>query len=108
MRAVELDPDFSSAYSLLSWSYAAEAESHWCEARSDALKLAIEYSMKALELDEFDSNAHSGLAWAFMYQKKFKLAELHVDRAIECNPNNYHLLTGIIIKTSSNYSKLFR
>ena len=90
VHATELDPGFSTAYAYLSWSCAAEAETHWCTRQSKILDQAIDYAQQALVIDEFDSNAHTGMAWALMYQKKFELAEIHVDRAIECNPNNYH------------------
>ena len=90
IQAIELDPEFPTAYAYLSWSCAAEAESHWCTDQQKTLDRAIDYAQQALSLDEFDSNAHTGMAWALMYQKKFELSEIHVDRAIECNPNNYH------------------
>ena len=90
VQAIELDPGFATAYAYLSWSCAAEAESHWCADQQKTLDRAIEYAQQALKIDEFDSNAHTGMAWALMYKKKFELSEIHVDRAIECNPNNYH------------------
>lgn len=30
------------------------------------------------------------IGWAYMLQKKYDLAEIHMDRAIECNPSAYH------------------
>jgi TolB-like protein len=89
-QAIKLDPEFATAYSYLSWSCAVEAEAHWCTHQAKTLDQAIDYAQKALSLDESDSNAHTGMAWALMYQKKFELSEIYVNRAIECNPNNYH------------------
>ena len=66
-----------------------EADSEWCCARQEALTQAVELSLRALSLDEFDSFAHMVMGCAYMYQEKFDLAEVHLDRAIDCNPNDY-------------------
>jgi TolB-like protein/Flp pilus assembly protein TadD len=88
-QAIELDPEYAAAYAYLAWSYCVEAESPWCMSRQEADERAVAYARKAVALDEFDSDGHVGLGWAYLHQKKFDLAEVHLDRAIECNPNDY-------------------
>jgi len=88
-RAIELDPRYAAAYACLAHTHVRESESEWCVTRLEALKQAVELSHKAVALDEFDSFAHMVMGWAYMYQEKFDLAEVHLDHAIECNPNTY-------------------
>jgi TolB-like protein/Flp pilus assembly protein TadD len=88
-RAIELDPSYAAAYAHLAHTHVMEADSEWCCARQEALTQAVELSHKALSLDEFDSFAHMVMGWAYMYQEKLDLAEVHLDRAINCNPNDY-------------------
>jgi TolB-like protein len=88
-QAIELDPEYAAAYAYLAGSYSVEAESGWCKSREDAIERAVAYARMAVALDEFDSNAHAAMGVAYLAQKKFDLAEAHLDRAIECNPNSY-------------------
>jgi TolB-like protein/Flp pilus assembly protein TadD len=88
-KAIKLDPQYAAAYAYLAYSYCVESESPWGMSQHEALGRAVTYARKAVALDEFDSDAHVGLGWALLYQKKYELAEIHLDRAIECNPNDY-------------------
>ncbi len=88
-QAIELDPEYAAAYACLATSFCIESESPWGLSRQEALECAVSYARRAVALDEFDSEAHVAMGWAYMNQKKFDLAEIHLDRAIECNPNDY-------------------
>ena len=88
-KAIKLDPEYASAYAHLAFSYCIESESSWGMSRQEAAECAVANARQAVALDEFDSDAHVGLGWAFLNQKKYELAEIHLDRAIECNPNDY-------------------
>lgn len=88
-EAIKLDPRYAPAYALLAQSYILEFESEWCTARQETLELAVSYARDAIALDEFNAYAHMVMGWALMYQSKFDLAEAQLDRAIECNPNDY-------------------
>lgn len=88
-QALKLDPEYSAVYAYLAWSQVIESDTDWCTSRPEALEQAVTLARKAISLDEFDSNAHIVLGWAHLNQKKFDLAEVHLDRAIVCNPNNY-------------------
>jgi TolB-like protein/Tfp pilus assembly protein PilF len=88
-KAIELDPDYAAAYASLACSYCVESEAAWGGAREEVLKQACNYARKAVELDGFDSAAHAAMGKAYLAMGKFELAEAHLDRAIECNPNSY-------------------
>lgn len=88
-QAIEIDPQYSAAYAHLACSYVRESETEWCESREAALTQAVDFARKAGSLDEYNSFAHMALGWAYLNQKKFDLAEVYLDRAIDCNPNDY-------------------
>lgn len=88
-QAIEIDPQYSAAYAHMACSYVRESETEWCDSREAALTQAVDYARKAGSLDEYNSFAHMALGWAYLYQKKFDLAEVCLDRAIDCNPNDY-------------------
>jgi TolB-like protein len=88
-KAIQLDPTYAAAYAYLAGSYSVEAESDWCKSRQEAVERAVAYARMAVALDEFDSHAHAAMGVAYLAQKKFDLAEAHLDRAIACNPNSY-------------------
>jgi DNA-binding SARP family transcriptional activator len=91
-KAIELDPECAAAYAFLSWSYIVEFDLGWSDRHYESLDRAAAFARKAISLDEFDSNAQTGMGSAYLYQKKFELAEIHLNRALECNPNDENAL----------------
>ena len=89
-RAVELDPDYAAAYAGLSISYLHEYEASWSEAPEDALERAYTLARKAVSLDDADSPARYAIASACFYRGQHELAKVHIERALELNPNDYH------------------
>jgi DNA-binding SARP family transcriptional activator len=91
-KAIELDPECAAAYAFLSWSYITEFDIGWSNRGYEPLDRAAAFARKAISLDEFDSNAQTGMGSAYLYLKKFELAEIHLNRALECNPNDENAL----------------
>ena len=90
LQALELDPGYATVHACLALNHCAEFESDWTEAADDALRRAADYAKQAIAMDQFDSNAHTAMGAVLMFQKNFELAEIHLDQAIECNPNCYN------------------
>jgi len=88
-KAIQLDPEYARAYAYLAESLCIEADTDWCKSRQEAAEKAVSYARKAIALDEFDSVTHEAMGQAYLYQKNFELAGVHLDRAIDCNPNSY-------------------
>jgi TolB-like protein/Tfp pilus assembly protein PilF len=89
-QAIELDSGYATAHANLALNYCAEYESSWCSAPDEVLQRAQVCAQKAVSLDSYDCNAHVAIAGVQFLQKRFELAETHLDRAIECNPNSYN------------------
>ncbi len=116
-RAIELDPEYATAYAYFALNYLAELDAGWSESRSKALEKAIALAHKAVELDEFNATAHLALGWGYTHVKNFALAERHFDHAIELNPNTYDnycykswmlALTGRTAECQAAAAKAFR
>ena len=89
-RALEIDADYAAAYAGLSISYIHEFEDTGSEAPEEALDRAYDLAQKAVALDDADSPARYAIASACFYRGQHELAMVHIDKALELNPNDYH------------------
>jgi adenylate cyclase len=89
-KALELDPEYASAFAGLSVSFGHEYWGNWSNARDEALERAYSLAQTAVALDETDGQALYALAGACYYRDQHELAEVHINKAIELNPNDYH------------------
>jgi TolB-like protein len=86
-KAVEIDPGYGHAHSLL-------AAMCWAKWENDptgsdaALEEGLALAKRAVELDANESTCFSMLGWAHVMRRSFDLALQHVQRAVEMNPNN--------------------
>lgn len=94
-RAIELDPDYSGAYSALGWTYLMSFILGFTEFTAQSLQRASDLAQKALSLEKFSGSAHSLLGSCYIYQGEYDHAIRELQRAIELNPNDprgYHML----------------
>jgi TolB-like protein len=89
-RALALDPDYAAAHAGLSISYLHEYEANWSEAPEAAIDRAYALAQKAVALDDADSPARYAIAGACFYRGQHELAKVHIEKALELNPNDYH------------------
>ena len=86
-RAVELDPGYGLAHSLL----ASMLVLKWKEdlaGSDDLLQEAVRLAQRAVELDSNDSTCFAILAHCVVFRGAYDVAISHARRAIEINPNN--------------------
>jgi TolB-like protein/Flp pilus assembly protein TadD len=89
-RALELDPNYAAACAGLAISYLHEYEAIWSGAPEDALERAYTLAQKAVALDDADSPARYAISSACYYRGQHELANAHIEKALELNPNDYH------------------
>ncbi len=89
-RALELDPNNAATYAGLSISFIHEYEASWSEAPEEALERAYTLAQKAVALDDANSPARYAIASACFYRGQHELAKVHIEKALELNPNDYH------------------
>ena len=88
VRATELEPDYSRAYSGLARSYFADLALGISDSVEDLVTQSIAAAGKAVDLDDTDSLAHEMLGLGHMFQGKPETAVTEMKRAIELNPSN--------------------
>jgi TolB-like protein/tetratricopeptide (TPR) repeat protein len=95
-RALELDPDYPRAHSLLALCFMTGAHMGWLPA-SDALPSAHEAARRSIATDSDDPWGHLALGYVHMLSRKAALAVHELREAIWLNPNFAigHLLLGL-------------
>jgi len=103
-RAIQLDPNFASAYAALGEAWALEGV--WAGAgkmpvREAALK-GLEYSQKALSLDPASSEGYTSLGHSLMQARRWNDGEVALRKAMLLDPNNtrpgYYLAVLLVSK----------
>jgi adenylate cyclase len=87
-KAVELDPQYSSAYVGLGWVEYAKMGYGWTEFPDKALDKSMAFGRKALELDAANASAHTLLCNGYSFQGKYELAIREAEQALALNPND--------------------
>ena len=93
--ALERRAEYSAALAGLAISYLHEYEANWCEAPEAALAQCYELAQKAVAMDEADGSARYAMASACFYRGQHELAKVHIERALELNPNDYHHICSL-------------
>ncbi|XP_064474918.1 cell division cycle protein 27 homolog isoform X2 [Ornithodoros turicata] len=84
-RAIQIDPDFAYAHTLLGHELAATEE----------LDKAMSCFRKAILVDPRHYNAWYGIGMIYYKQERYGMAEIHFKRALEINPQSSVLLCHI-------------
>jgi TolB-like protein/class 3 adenylate cyclase/Tfp pilus assembly protein PilF len=87
-KAIELDPEFASAYAVTSFWYGVSLTFGWSKDRGKDTQLSIELARKALELDSEDAAVltYAGYMLAYAAHQPEEAAEFLM-RATKANPN---------------------
>ncbi len=93
-QAIELDPNFASAYVELAWAHIFGYRWGWSEKtpRDKSLELAFEMARKAIHLEPFNFKGHWVLANATTQTGDLERAISIYDKAISLNPNSASVL----------------
>ena len=93
-EAIELDPEYSQAYSLLSRTLWRQVIFRTTEDPEATNKEALKAALAALELDySFDTISHLG--WVYVRMNQFEKGIETAERGLTLNPNNSRALTNL-------------
>ncbi len=102
-RAIELDPNYASAYAGLGMGYALDYQNHWSDAPEKSLDQAQRLVDEAIAKDDKDAFAHYVAAVVATWKKDYERWARESDKALALNPNyalalltrgNVHIYTG--------------
>jgi adenylate cyclase len=96
-RAVELDPNFASAYGFAAVAHMRDYLNRWTESPSLSMDRGYDSAMRAVALDEKDPYAHWALGSIYLWKRRHEDAERELEKAISIDPNFAfgHLLLGM-------------
>jgi len=84
-QAIKIDPDYAHAHATLSHAYATR---FFEDVRWETITEALACAQKALALDGTDYLCHAMVGFVLTYFEQFDVAEMHLDKAVELNPNS--------------------
>jgi tetratricopeptide (TPR) repeat protein len=105
-RAVEIDPGYARANSLLAWAHAARLHTGWSSVR-ESLSLALSYARLGVEQDGDDPWGHLALGFSYCMSRQPKPAIDELTASIEINPNFAfgHAMLGLALGYSGESEK---
>jgi adenylate cyclase len=98
-RAIALDPLNARTHAALANCHHLDWISHWAAVGDESLNEAHRLAKRAVELDGTDSYAQWTLGCTCMFERRYQNSRLHVERALELNPNDVEAraLYGMIL-----------
>jgi len=93
-RAIDLDPEYALAYSLLGFTHFMEWSFQWSQ-DPQSLERAFELAQRATLLDDSVSEAHSLLGKVYLWKKRYDQAIAELEKTIALNPNYADGLAGM-------------
>lgn len=111
-RAVELDPEYSFAWSLLAgyYNHFADDPGLTAEERHEAVEKIRECAEKALEFDPTCSKAYGALGMYYLNKREYETAEQYALKIVELSPNhaNDQAIAAIIMNKCGNPEKALK
>src|SRR5262245_2136115 len=98
VKAIDLDPEYASAYAGLSWTYLQSWQLVWTSDR-ESLARAQELAERAIALDNNMAEASHLLGQIYLWQKEHERAITQAERAVALAPNDasgYETLAEIL------------
>ena len=86
-KAIELDPQYSRAHTLLAATHIWDKFMGW-SISGEGIEEAREAAEKALVLDDRDGSSHAMLGFICFFDGQDDRAEAHFERALSLNPND--------------------
>ena len=94
LKAIELDPGYSLAYSRLALTYLHEYTQGWRQ-DSKSMERAFSLAQKAISMDDSIPEAHRILGDIYLYRKDLEQARRERERAVALDPNYADGLAGL-------------
>ena len=87
-RAIERDPDYAFAWTMLAWTHWADVDFGFSETPAESFKRAVELAEKSLALDDDQPGVHALLGAIHLLRREYEEAIAEGQRSIALGPND--------------------
>jgi TolB-like protein/cytochrome c-type biogenesis protein CcmH/NrfG len=87
-RAIDLDPDYATAYARLALVHLTDYVNQWSETVDLSLDRTCELAQKAVALDETNATAHSALGFGCLWKRQHEQAITEFERSTALEPSS--------------------
>jgi TolB-like protein/tetratricopeptide (TPR) repeat protein len=101
-KAIELDPNFAGAWSILGWTHAFDVHFGWGVSPTDSMKRALECARKAITLSDSCATAYALMAHISIDERKFDEAIRYGENGVRINPNDPHMIYVLAVMLHFN------
>jgi len=101
-KAIELDPNFAGAWSILGWTHAFDVHFGWGVSPTDSMKRALECARKAITLSDSCATAYALMAHISIDERKFDEAIRYGEKGVRINPNDPHMIYVLAVMLHFN------
>jgi adenylate cyclase len=91
-KAIELDPNFAGAWSILGWTHSFDVHFGWSGSPGQSMKRALGCAQKAISLSDSCATAYALMAQISIDQRKFDEAIRYGEKGVRVNPNDPHMI----------------
>jgi adenylate cyclase len=103
-KALEIDPEFAGAVTMLAWTHLNDARFGYTESRRESFKRAVTLANKSLAMDENKPLVHDLLAEANLIRKKYDKAVEEGRKSIALGPNRavgHNIFCHVLFRTGN-------
>ena len=94
-KAIELDPDYASAYAAPAWTHLNDFRLGWSDDPATSLERAFKLAHKSISLDDSEPTGHAALSDVYLWRKDYDRSIAEIEKAIALNPNDADLYTDL-------------
>ena len=109
-RAVELDPEYAWAWTMIGFTYFIDGRYGWQRPREESAKKVNEYAQKALKLDDSIPDAHALFANTYLWRGELDEAIEILEKSISLAPNaaENHAILGMYYRFDGRFEDSIR
>jgi len=106
-QATKLDPNWDIAWTMLGWTYWAEARFGWSKSPAESIRRALEFAQKAATINPTLPAVHSLRSNIYLLQGEYGKAIAEGEKAISLGPNSAlcHVLLAYTMISAGRFEK---
>ena len=109
-RAIEIDPDYAWAWTMLGFTYFIDRRYGWHRSRDESFKKMVECAQKSVLINDLDPDVHALLAQTHYLQKDYDKAINEGEKSLSLGPNSAenHAIVGMIYRYVGRFEDSIR